>query len=152
MVVGGAPNLVHNKSEIYDLSGQNLTCPPITDCLLEYGSAGIFINNKSMVCGGYSLSDYTSKCYSYNIQVNINKLIYKYLIYININMHKTKSKTISWPAICLPYICPRHQPPRNGSIGYQFCPQDFIFPTPEISTQDPIVFTLIVKSVVSQPK
>ena len=64
MVVGGFP-IAYGKSEIYDLSGQNLTCPSISDYPVDYASVGTFIGNKSVVCGGA----YTSDCYSYNIQV-----------------------------------------------------------------------------------
>ena len=46
MVVGGSPNEAYGKAEIYDLSGQNLRCPSITDFPVEYGSVGIFINKR----------------------------------------------------------------------------------------------------------
>ena len=67
MVVGGYPDAANNKSEIYDLSGQNSTYQTMTDNPIGWGSVGTFINNKSMVCGG---SPYEAECYSYNIQVN----------------------------------------------------------------------------------
>ena len=66
MVVGGYPN--YRKTEIYDLSGQNLNCPFIRDCPIYDGSVGTFINNKTLVCGG-SANGYTAECYSYNVQV-----------------------------------------------------------------------------------
>lgn len=68
MVVGGYPPEANSKSEIYDLSGQNLNCPSIINFPNNYGSFGTFISNKTMVCGGNN--PYTSDCYSYNIQVN----------------------------------------------------------------------------------
>ena len=69
MVVGGGPSSssANGKSEIYDLSGQNLTCPSIDDYPFDYGSVGTFINNKTLVCGGYPQ---TSNCYSYNMEVS----------------------------------------------------------------------------------
>ena len=67
MVVGGY-NSAQRKSEIYDLSGQNLNCPPINDYPVNYGSVGTFIGNKTLVCGGYT-TDYTSNCYYYDMQV-----------------------------------------------------------------------------------
>ena len=66
MVVSG--NGVYGESEIYDLSGQNLSCPLVSDYEeSNYGSVGTFINNKALVCGGYS--PYDQNCNSYNIQV-----------------------------------------------------------------------------------
>ncbi len=65
MVVGGYPSF--KKSEIYDLSGQNLKCPNITDYPVNFGSVGTFIDDKSLVCGGF---DYVKECYSYDIQVS----------------------------------------------------------------------------------
>ena len=72
MVVGGYPYTVGKKSEIYDLSGNNLTCPSVPDFpTAEYGSVGIFINNKALVCGGFafSVSTFYSECFSYNTEV-----------------------------------------------------------------------------------
>ncbi len=72
MVVGGDPPVANAKSELYDLSGQNLTCPTIRDFPYYYGSVGTFINDKAMVCGGYQNdSGYweSNFCYSYNMQV-----------------------------------------------------------------------------------
>ena len=69
MVVGGYPSEVFGKTEIYDLSGQNLSCPNVTDFPIGYGSVGTFINDKAMICGGTitTPSDtYTSDCYSYD--------------------------------------------------------------------------------------
>ena len=72
MVVGGTPNTAYYRSEIYDLSGQNLTCPTISNYPIQFGSVGTYINNKALVCGGYTFSGfYFSDCYSYNAQVSI---------------------------------------------------------------------------------
>ena len=75
MVIGGYPEPAYGKVEIYDLSGQNLTCPSINDYTLDYGSFGTFINNKTLVCGGYQLGIYYSECNTYNMQVNIKIVI-----------------------------------------------------------------------------
>ncbi len=71
MVVGGEPITAHRKVEIIDISGQKLTCPSIPDFPVDYGSVGVFINNKAMVCGGHQTvsDDYVSDCYSYNMEV-----------------------------------------------------------------------------------
>lgn len=66
MVVGGQPS--SGDSEIYDLSGQNTNCPIINNFPYNYGSFGIFINNKSLVCGGRD--PFTSECYSYKMEVS----------------------------------------------------------------------------------
>ncbi len=68
MVVGGYPSEADGKkSEIYDLSGQNLNSPSIVDYPVELGSVGTYINNKSLVCGGGHPD--TSNCYSYDMRV-----------------------------------------------------------------------------------
>ena len=72
MVVGGFPPSANAKSELYDLSGQNLTCPSVADFPYYTGSVGTFINNKAMVCGGYQNdTGYwpSNLCYSYIMQV-----------------------------------------------------------------------------------
>ena len=75
MVVGGYPSDSYYKSEIYDLSGQNLNCTNVTDLPIEYGSVGTFINNKTLVCGGYTYpSVWFSECYSYNMEVKYLKM------------------------------------------------------------------------------
>ena len=76
MVVGGFPDEVCGKAEIYELRGQNTNCPSINDFSIDYGSVGTFINNKALVCGGEEyIADYSSECFSYNMQVKLkNKL------------------------------------------------------------------------------
>ena len=69
MIVGGSEMV--GKSELIDLSGQNLTCPPISDFPIQYGSVGIFINNKALVCGGYDEIYLYRDCYAYNMEVSI---------------------------------------------------------------------------------
>ena len=66
-VVGGFTSGSEKKAEIYDLSGEGLDCPFVEDYYKDYGSVGTFINNKTLVYGGYY---FTSDCYSYDIQVN----------------------------------------------------------------------------------
>ena len=77
MVVGGAPEWAYGKAEIYDLSGQNLTCPTIKDISVDMGSTGTFIDGKPKVCGGYTygpgvlFEDFYRSCYSYNMTVPV---------------------------------------------------------------------------------
>lgn len=69
MVVGGF-EYAAGKVELVDLSGQKLKCPNITDFPISYGSVGTFINDKALVCGGFSgESTYHNECYSYNKNV-----------------------------------------------------------------------------------
>ena len=65
MIVTGRPT--DGDCELIDISGQNLNCPSITDFSADEAPVGIFIGNKSLVCGGYP---YTSNCYSYNMNVS----------------------------------------------------------------------------------
>ena len=80
MVVGGRYT-ANGRSEIYDLSGQNLTCPAISDNPIDDGSVGIFINNKALVCGG---DPSTSDCFSYDMQV-IQTILYTMEFYLCLN-------------------------------------------------------------------
>ena len=71
MVVGGY-GAGAGVSEIIDLSGQSPNCPAIRSSPLSVGAVGTFINNKTLVCGGYN-DGYTRECYYYDMQVeNIN--------------------------------------------------------------------------------
>ena len=77
MVVGGRPD--YGKSELIDISGKNLSCPSVADFSIEEASIGVFIGNKSLVCGG---SGFSTDCYSYNIMV-ITKNRYKIMSFVN---------------------------------------------------------------------
>ena len=76
MVVGGSG--AYSKVELLDVSGKNLTCPPIADFPVELGSFGTFINNSILVCGGFTRSSmyYSEKCYTYNKEVSGLDIIY----------------------------------------------------------------------------
>ena len=71
MVVGGYPESIGGKAEIYDLNAPTYNCPTISEYPVDDGQFGTFINNKSLVCGGYMESDnyYSPNCYSYDMQV-----------------------------------------------------------------------------------
>ncbi len=73
MVVGGYPLSAGGKSEIYNLNGSSQSCPIIQDFPFDSGMFGTFINNKSLVCGGYLESEeiYTSQCWSYDMEVKL---------------------------------------------------------------------------------
>ena len=71
MVIGGYPRPSHAKSELLDISGQNLSCPDINDFPIDYGSVGVFINNKALVCGGGNDGNFVTDCYSYDMQVQV---------------------------------------------------------------------------------
>ena len=78
MIVGGDP--AAGKAEIYNLNGSSLNCPAIRDFPTDWGQFGTFINNKSLVCGGYleSQESYSSDCYSYHMEVHFNVIMFGY--------------------------------------------------------------------------
>ncbi len=67
MVVGGWPASESYKVEVVDLSGRNQTCSGISirDSPIDYGSVGVFYQNKPMICGGFNIEYGTSDCYTY---------------------------------------------------------------------------------------
>ncbi len=77
MIVGGnGMNDTYGQSEMVDISGNDLTCPLISAYPVDYGSVGTFINNNTRVCGGYTLSNYKFRCFSYNMLVGDVHFIY----------------------------------------------------------------------------
>ena len=71
MVVGGYPASAYYDVELIDMTGQGRTCKkPDVYPGAEYGSVGAFLQDRAIVCGGYSyLNDsylFTSQCYYYN--------------------------------------------------------------------------------------
>ena len=75
MVVGGynPDDSPFNNVEIIDPSGQNTTCPLISDYqgYAEYSFVGTFIKYNAIICGGrhYSPFVYVDVCYSLTNQV-----------------------------------------------------------------------------------
>lgn len=72
MVIGGYS--AESKSEIIDLSGQNLNCPSVPDFSSQFGSVGTFLNDQAWVCGGYDGNNQTSDCFTYNAEVRNLKI------------------------------------------------------------------------------
>lgn len=74
MVVGGWPASESYKVEVVDLSGQNQSCSDVSirDAPIDYGSVGVFIQNKPMICGGYNIEYGTNDCYTYEKVISIS--------------------------------------------------------------------------------
>ena len=72
MVVGGDPSSNY-RVEVVDLSGNNVPCSSVSSNPSKYGSAGAFVDDMLLICGGYG--DHvasTVDCNSYDVQVRIN--------------------------------------------------------------------------------
>jgi len=71
MAVGGYTANSHNKVEVLDITEGGTSCPAIANIpSASYGSVGIFINNQSMVCGGWNGEDYVADCVTYDAAEN----------------------------------------------------------------------------------
>ena len=71
MIVGGNPTL--SDVEVINLSGDGQTCSKPANSPLQRSSTGIYIDGSPLICGGLEETASSSKCYKYNVQVNLTK-------------------------------------------------------------------------------